>query len=234
MPSRRPFVLAIDTSGSFCSVAISDGNAVVVAKTSEGEGNHFERLPDLVSAVFEEVGISADNCGQLRIGLGPGSFTGLRIGLGFAKGFVAAEKIPLVGLSSFHACALATYRQLDNAGKRQPIGVFSDARRGEVFWALYAHTEGRGVVEIRGPEIVSANKVREWREQTPGSVCATPVGGFCVPDVNDVIVQDHIGIGLLESTVTDMPKASADMWAMVEPHYIRPVAAKTIEERRRD
>ncbi len=234
MPSRRPFVLAIDTSGSFCSVAISDGNAVVVAKTSEGEGNHFERLPDLVSAVFEEVGISAGNCGQLRIGLGPGSFTGLRIGLGFAKGFVAAEKIPLVGLSSFYACALATYRQLDDAAKRQSIGVFSDARRGEVFWALYAHKDGQGLIEIQAPEIVPVATVQAWRADAPESVCATPLGGFCIPDVSDVIVQDHIGIGLLESTVTDMPRASADMWATVEPHYIRPVAAKTIEERRGD
>lgn len=234
MVAERSYVLAIDTSGSFCSVVLRQGSNPLVTKTSEGEGDHFEQLPILVADIFDEVPGASNQLAEVRIGLGPGSFTGLRIGLGFAKGLVSAERIPLIGISSFFACALATKHQIESSKQLTPIGVVSDARRGEVFWATYEASRDGSLTEVNAPAIVPVSTVEAWKEKNTEGMIATPLRGFCVTGVGDIIVQDHIGIGLIHATISDIPQASAEQWAVIEPQYIRPVAAKTIEERTRD
>jgi hypothetical protein len=94
-------LLAIDTSGSFCSIALRRGDGVTVERASSGEGDHFERLPDLVAETLRVGQLSACDLSAIVVGLGPGSFTGLRIGLSYAKGLATAARVPLLGVSSF-------------------------------------------------------------------------------------------------------------------------------------
>lgn len=234
MSSKERAVLAIDTSGSFCSVAIRHSDGRIEMRTSEGEGDHFERLPVLVSELCAEVGMTPSRITQIRIGLGPGSFTGLRIGLGFAKGLACANGIELRGESSFLACAKAAVMQLESSRRGDSISVLSDARRGEVYWGVYRPTEPGGIDEIIPPKIATVGDVVAWQKANPRSICTTPLRGFAVSGLSDVIVQDHIGIGLLGDTVDESEGRALATLASIEPHYIRSVAAKTIEERRRD
>jgi tRNA threonylcarbamoyladenosine biosynthesis protein TsaB len=234
MSTKESAVLAIDTSGSFCSVAFRNSDGRTEMRTSEGEGDHFERLPVLVSELCAEVGVLPSRLTEIRIGLGPGSFTGLRIGLGFAKGLACANGIELRGQSSFVACAKATIIQLESSRRQDSIAVFSDARRGEVYWGVYKGTESGSLDEIISPTIVTVAEVVAWQNSNPTSVFTTPLRGFAVSGISDVIVQDHIGIGLIEDTLDECEGRTLETLAAIEPHYIRAVAAKTIQERRRD
>lgn len=234
MSSKESAILSIDTSGSFCSVAFRHSDGRTEMRTSEGEGDHFERLPVLVSEVCAEVGVPPSRLTQIRIGLGPGSFTGLRIGLGFAKGLASANGIELRGQSSFLACAKATVMQLESSRRGDSISVLSDARRGELYWGIYKSTESGRLDEIIPPQIATVEEVVAWQKNNPRSVFTTPLRGFTVSGLSDVIVQDHIGIGLIGDTVEECQECSLETLASIEPHYIRSVAAKTIEERRRD
>jgi hypothetical protein len=112
--------------------------------------------------------------------------------------------------------------------------VLSDARRGELYWGIYKSTESGRLDEIIPPQIATVEEVVAWQKNNPRSVFTTPLRGFTVSGLSDVIVQDHIGIGLIGDTVEECQECSLETLASIEPHYIRSVAAKTIEERRRD
>jgi tRNA threonylcarbamoyl adenosine modification protein YeaZ len=216
--------LAIDTSGSFCSVALQRADGVVFHVESEGNGDHFERLPPLVESLCDQAQVRLLDLAQVVIGVGPGSFTGLRIGMSFAKGLACAGKVPIAGLSSFLGIAK---RRAMVEGASGPLLVISDARRQEVFAGEY-RLEGGDVVQVQAPTIVADSAVSEWIQRT-GGVVATPLREWTVSGV-DVIVESRISEGLLG---LDRPLA-AFSWqrvALLEPEYVRGVSAKSIAER---
>jgi tRNA threonylcarbamoyladenosine biosynthesis protein TsaB len=99
-------ILALDTSGEVCSVAISRGNSPLM----EYNFRHFrrltERLPDIISFVLRDSGHTLRDIEGFAVGLGPGSFTGVRIGVTTAKTFAFATDKAIVGISSLDAIAL--------------------------------------------------------------------------------------------------------------------------------
>ena len=116
--------LAIDTSTARGSVAVLDADRVVGEETFERDG------------IFDAIGrLQPGNFDLILVGVGPGSFTGIRAGLAAAKGLALPRAVPIRAVSSFDALALtalpawpAEYRQM---------GVHADARRGEIYFALY-------------------------------------------------------------------------------------------------
>lgn len=223
-------ILALDTSGSFCSVALSTPSGVVIHRESEGAGDHFERLPGLVSDVLAEAKASAGDLKEIRVGLGPGSFTGLRIGLSFAKGLAVAARVVLRGVSSFDGVAWSVCEH--NGGlKDRSILVVSDARRDEVFMCAYEFTAVQGM-HGSVPRIAPAAAVGEWLGRHPGGIVATPIREFVVKNCVDLQVASRIAEGLLK---VEAPLGAAfDLRevAVLEPSYLREVAAKSIAERR--
>jgi tRNA threonylcarbamoyl adenosine modification protein YeaZ len=226
-------IVAIDTSGSFCSVALRRADGSVVYRESAGEGDHFERLPELVRDVCLEAGVSPATVGQIRIGTGPGSFTGLRIGMSFAKGLAVAHRIPLVGISSFLAAAHSISRRGEVDGA---LAVISDARRDEVFMATYAVSARAGcgawVVEVSPARIVPTDHVVAWQAEQSGRRVYSSIRGFAPRGVLNVAVESRIAEGLLEVEGVDETPFSLDRVSLLEPTYLRAVAAKSIEERR--
>jgi len=219
-------VLAIDTSGSFCSVAVTSGLGTLTALSSEGLGDHFEQLPLLVARVCADAGMATTDIRSVRIGVGPGSFTGLRIGMSFVKGLAWSLRVPLIGCSSLAGAAAATMLQ-DSSSQR--VVVLADARRDEVFAAAY--TRGAPVVEERAPCIVPVGELRgpEWSK--PGTRWVTPQRDFTLEGV-PLEGESDIARGLL-SLVNDAAKGfDLGEIAALEPTYLRAVAAKTIEERK--
>jgi len=166
-------VLALDTTGRRGSIAIvrADDRAVTVTERSgDASRSHAERLPaDIVELLrANDVAMSAIEC--FAVGSGPGSFTGLRIGIATLQGLAVVTRRPMVGVSALAALAhVASARS--SAGTR--IGVWMDAYRREVFAALYDVTEeppfnlGR-LIEIEGATVGDpAVTLDRWLETGP-------------------------------------------------------------------
>jgi tRNA threonylcarbamoyl adenosine modification protein YeaZ len=131
-------VLAIDTSTAVSAVgwvevdaAASRPDASRFARlVAPADPGHAETLLSRMTAALATGGYALADVGLLAVGRGPGTFTGLRIGLGTAKGLALAHGTPLVGISSLEALALST-------GVEGPVAPLIDARRGELYAAIY-------------------------------------------------------------------------------------------------
>jgi tRNA threonylcarbamoyladenosine biosynthesis protein TsaB len=223
-------VLAIDTSGSFCSIALSVGRGAILHRESSGDGDHFEQLPSMVAALLEQAGIQSSELSEIRIGTGPGSFTGLRIGMSFAKGLAVAVEVPLAGVSSFDG--VAWFSSLEHQlSPGVEIAVVSDARRDEVFIATYALGPS-GALQRLAPCIVSVAELEKWQEANPGGLVVTPLLNFTPVGVSNVRQVSRVAEGLLAVEPVERHRFSLEGVALLEPNYIRAVAAKSIAERR--
>ena len=101
-------ILALDTCLGACSVAILDGDRVLAARTEPMTRGHQERIGVLAREVALEAGVKFSDLTRIAVTVGPGSFTGLRVGLAFAKGLATALSIPCVGVSTLEALAFGT------------------------------------------------------------------------------------------------------------------------------
>ena len=125
-------VLAIDTSTSRTCIAIIDGETVVYSGYRDGATAHGPSLPELVQEA-----LAVSDVDEVVVGMGPGPFTGLRVGIAFAQSFALARGIPVRGVCSLDAIA-AQIQESD-------FIITVDARRKEVYWARY--TDGARVGE---------------------------------------------------------------------------------------
>ena len=90
-------VLALDTAQNACSVAVLDGDRVLASATEPMQRGHQERLAPMVAEVMADAGVAFDQLDRIGVTAGPGSFTGLRVGLAFAKAMSLALDIPCIG-----------------------------------------------------------------------------------------------------------------------------------------
>ncbi len=119
-------VLAIDTSTSRTSVAIIDNGSVLYSGFRDGATAHGPSLPALVQEA-----LAVSEVDEVVVGMGPGPFTGLRVGIAFAQSFALARAIPVRGVCSLDAIA-AQIKEAD-------FIITVDARRKEVYWARYVN-----------------------------------------------------------------------------------------------
>jgi tRNA threonylcarbamoyl adenosine modification protein YeaZ len=117
-------VLAIDTSTSRSCVAIIEGTDVLYSGFKDGATAHGPSLPALVQEA-----LAVSDVDEVVVGMGPGPFTGLRVGIAFAQSFALAREIPVRGVCSLDAIA-AQIQEKD-------FIITVDARRKEVYWARY-------------------------------------------------------------------------------------------------
>lgn len=135
-------VLAIDTSTSRTSVAIIENGAVVHSGFRDGATAHGPSLPALVQ---EALAIS--DVDEVVVGMGPGPFTGLRVGIAFAQSFALARQIPVRGVCSLDAIAGQIHES--------DFIVTVDARRKEVYWARYVNSIRVGQLAVNFPADVT-------------------------------------------------------------------------------
>lgn len=101
-------LLAIDTATQIMSVALHDGTDVVAEQTWFSGNNHTIALAPAIRTMLANVGLEVESLTALAVSIGPGSYSGLRIGVALAKGFASARKLPLVGVSSLDTLAVGT------------------------------------------------------------------------------------------------------------------------------
>ena len=128
-------ILAIDTAASRTSVAVIEEGKVIYSQTRDGAMSHGPALPELVKAAITNRTIT-----EVLVGMGPGPFTGLRVGITFAQTFAWARNIPIRGFCSLDAIAA----QVND----EDFIVTIDARRKEVYWARY-----KAGVRVEGPAV---------------------------------------------------------------------------------
>ncbi len=130
-------ILNIETSGKYCSVALTK-DGVVEFQLEDGEGMaHARRLAPFVDKCMEELARKEEKLDAVAVSIGPGSYTGLRIGLSLAKGLCFALDIPLITISTLEILAVkAMFRSMEWEGDEIIIPMM-DARRMEVYTAAY-------------------------------------------------------------------------------------------------
>lgn len=134
IPAIRPkltnFVLSIDTAGPACQAVVSDGLRIISEQSVTMLRGHGEALIPMVEQVLADASITYDELDRIGVTVGPGSFTGMRVGLAAARGFSATLNIPVVGIGSLEA--LARSDRLDS-GAEAVRCVAMDARNGLVY-----------------------------------------------------------------------------------------------------
>ncbi|MGL5683389.1 MAG: tRNA (adenosine(37)-N6)-threonylcarbamoyltransferase complex dimerization subunit type 1 TsaB [Marinifilaceae bacterium] len=127
-------ILNIETSTTVCSVALAkDGEVIQLKECNEG-ANHSVVLGEFIDALLKEQQLSVSNLDAIAISMGPGSYTGLRIGVSMAKGLCYGANIPLIAIPTLKAMAHA---MSSKHGKDIYYCPMIDARRMEVYTALY-------------------------------------------------------------------------------------------------
>jgi tRNA threonylcarbamoyladenosine biosynthesis protein TsaB len=155
-------ILGFDTATAATSVALSglgsdapgdEGRETLELRDDPPPGErprHATRLLGLITEVMDQAGTGWASIDRIAVGVGPGTFTGLRIGLATAKGLARAAGIPLVGVSTLHALALNARGCPPGGPEHRSVAAVLDARRGEAFAAVF-HMEG--LHEARPPAL---------------------------------------------------------------------------------
>ena len=164
------FVLGIETSTPLGSVALFGGGRLQAELTLRSPGTHSEKLFPSVERLLGLAGLSVRDLAAVAVSMGPGSFTGLRVGVAAAKGLAFSLQVPLYGIPTLEVLAASSFPG--------PSAVWAvmDARRGEVFAARFTLRRGRPEMEGDARVLTPAELSRELE---PGSA----VAGDLSPDL---------------------------------------------------
>lgn len=162
-------ILCIETGTDICSVGLArDGELVSLRESDEGR-DHAKNVAVFVDELLRENGVTAEELSAVAVGMGPGSYTGLRIGVSFAKGLCYGLQIPLVAVGSLDSMVQVA-REDHEAGiidvdnwNDAVLCPMVDARRMEVYTQLF-DAQGQPLNEVKA-EIVTEESFKEWRSE---------------------------------------------------------------------
>ena len=162
-------ILSIETGTDICSVALAnDGELMALRESDEGR-DHAKKVALFVDELLRETGVQPSDLDAIAVGKGPGSYTGLRIGVSFAKGLCYALNSPLIAVGSLNALTEVAREDYD-AGildveeqewSNAVLCPMVDARRMEVYTQVF-NTAGTPLSEVVA-EVVTEESLREWR-----------------------------------------------------------------------
>ncbi len=211
-------VLGMDTSLQACSVALVNraSGEILSHRREIMERGQAEVLPDMVDAVMMEVGDPYDTLAVVAATRGPGSFTGVRIGLSFARALAAALEIPITSMTTLEAIA----RNVTHNPERLPIAAVIDARREEVYLQAF-DADFQPLTEARLAPVKEAAT-----HLPPGPCLLAGTGAALLADESsgrvpaDVDPLPDAAVVALHAPVEPMPTEPP------EPLYLRPPDAK--------
>jgi tRNA threonylcarbamoyladenosine biosynthesis protein TsaB len=165
-------LLAFDTATPTVSVALHDGSTTVVRWAREGARRHAELLAPGITAVLSDAGADRRELTDVAVGVGPGPYTGLRVGVVTARTLAAVLGTRLHGVCTLDVLAAQARRD----GIEGPFVVATDARRKEIYWARYDAAGHR----VTGP---SVDRPAAVATQLPAGLPAIGRGARLYPDV---------------------------------------------------
>ncbi len=184
MTDKHLKVLAIDTATPVCSVALVEGGGAAGECTLYGQKNHSEKLLSLIDGLLAHTGVSPQDIDLIAVSSGPGSFTGLRVGISTAQGMALSLGKDLRAVSTLEV--LAFQAALPREGYVCPM---IDARKQQVYTCLY-YCGGDGRLEKRIADTVVAPE--DWLSALPGPAVFVGCGASRYREVIADAAQDHI------------------------------------------
>ena len=149
--------LGIETSTAVCGVAIVENDAIVAEHWCEENRMHSEKLVAMIDQALHDANRTLSACDAIAISIGPGSFSGLRIGLSVAKGVSLASDLPLAAVPTLYALAYRSLMQKQLRSRDRVLAMI-DAGRDEVYTALYEYTDDN-LEEMRSPCAISLSEL---------------------------------------------------------------------------
>lgn len=219
-----PKFLLLESSTPTASVALSDGDICVASLRIEVEKGHARLLAPMIQEVLGHLKWSVKDLSALVVSSGPGSYTGLRVGVSTLKGMAVATGLPMIGINSLEALAGNVHQLASALGAN--IIPMTDARRMEVYLARYDH-QGK---ELNPPEakIMEEGSLTDWLTEGPHILVGNGVEK-CRP-----LLAHHQGITFLPGQTYDaegMIPAALARWEAghledtegFEPMYLKSV-----------
>jgi tRNA threonylcarbamoyladenosine biosynthesis protein TsaB len=128
-------ILSIDTAHGICSVTVAEDGVLIAAKNIHEQARQAEMLFLVIAELLTENKLSYSDIKAVAANIGPGSFTGVRIGLAAARGIALAAKIPIIGVTGFEAIKYAAFSLM----KYENLLIAFDAKREQVFTKFYCN-----------------------------------------------------------------------------------------------
>lgn len=231
---KEPRILHIETATNVCSVALSEGGKLLAIKESAEDKSHGSLLTVFMDEVLSEAGFTPGDMDAISVSKGPGSYTGLRIGISAVKGFSYALKLPIIGVDTLLALALGA-KSTDVVQKlitQHPdllLCPLLDARRMEVYSGFY--TLSNQTFRKVSADIIDENSYKDILNKQP--VLFFGNGAFKVKDSlhhpNAFFVDD------IEPSAKNMISLCLDLFgkdefensAYFEPYYLKDFVATT-------
>ncbi len=211
-------ILAIDTSSMSGSVAVGSYEKLVNLSYLDLKSTHSERLMPQIDSSLKASGLTIEDIGCIAVVTGPGSFTGLRIGLATAKGLCVARKIPLVAVRSLDVLAFQV------TGVEKPVIACIDARMGEIYAAVY----DKSMNYLIEPDNFKPDVFTKKCIELDDTFYAVGSGLMLIKDEMKLVEGAmHQNIIMASSLISYMkhkglkPVYNPDFVALVEPEYMR-------------
>jgi tRNA threonylcarbamoyladenosine biosynthesis protein TsaB len=213
-------ILGIDTATPQVGCAIGGHEGVIASFCSAKGKRHAETLVPAIDFVCRQANVELDEIGAIAVDLGPGLFTGLRVGVATAKAMASALRVPVVGVSSLDLLAFPV-----RWTNRQIVSVV-DARRGEVFYATYRQVPG-GVQRLSEPQVGTPEQLCNEIQATGDECLAVGDGARRYADeLVDLIKVEIADAGLAypsPQSLVQLAHARALREEFVNPWDVQPV-----------
>ena len=157
-------IILIETSTALCSTALAEDGAIVSYKESSAPKAHASLTAVFIQDMLSERGLTIADCDAVCVSMGPGSYTGLRVGVSTAKGLCFGSRKPLLAVGTLNTLAAQAYAEAEADGNYRFIIPMVDARRMEVYTAVFEN--GVQITET-APAIIDENSFSDLLEQGP-------------------------------------------------------------------
>ena len=221
-------ILSIETGTDICSVALAnDGELMALRESDEGR-DHAKKVALFVDELLRETGVQPSDIDAIAVGKGPGSYTGLRIGVSFAKGMCYALNIPLIAIGSLDALAEVAREDFE-AGildieeedwSQAKLCPMVDARRMEVYAQVF-DVEGRAQSDVVA-EVVTEESFNEWRSKGKFVIFGNGAKK-CAEMLPDAIIEDVVpsARGIVRLAEEAFNAGKFEDLAYFEPFYLK-------------
>ena len=221
-------ILAIDTAFAACSVAVRGPADVAFCRHEPMTTGHAERLFPMIQEVLEETALTFQNIDAIAVTIGPGSFTGVRVGIAAARGLALATGLPTLGATSLATIARIAANKSSREGgassRPSNVTVIQDARRGNVF---VQHFDSQGRTPLSDAKLVASTDLARFIDVQDHHRLTGTAADFLEAVAPDMASRAKV-IENAEHEATAMALTEVDLVEMkpVSPLYLRPPDAK--------
>lgn len=215
-------ILALTTATPRCEVALLDGDVIKASTSYVDEMMHAERVFPAIDTVLTQANCSRADLGAVACDVGPGSFTGVRVGLASAKGMALALQIPLLGISGLTAMAAAVFHARPDAAA---AACLLDAKRGESFVAVYTRGNELALEPRHVPAEQALSALGDWANKSDCVRCGLPLNAL--PDARERRIEGEdcerpSASWLARLAAARLAAGDTLPLAQIEPIYVRP------------